>query len=66
MDANGKINGKTPIFNDVSSFLWCKMNVCPRDTILNVVKKFYNSEEISSARDVLYNSVPENQKRETS
>ena len=58
MDADVNINGKTPTFNDVLSFLWRKMNVCPQDTILNVVKKFYKSEEISSARGNLCKSVP--------
>ena len=44
MDDDGKINGK---------FVWNKVNVSPRDTLLNLVKLFYKQEEVFEARDVL-------------
>ena len=63
MDEEGKINGKYPVFSDVLAFLWCKMKMCPRDTLLYVIKSFYNRESIVAARDLLYNHVPEGEVR---
>ena len=54
----GKINGKYPIFNDILTFLWCKMKLCPRDNLLHVTKVFYKRDDIISARDVLYEKFP--------
>ena len=51
-DDDGKINGKFPVFNDLLAFMWCKMNIVPRDTLLNTMKSFYRYEELVSARDL--------------
>ena len=63
MDEDGRINGKLPVFNDLLAFVWNKMEVAPRDTLLNVVKSFYKQEEVFKARDVLFSSIPETGKR---
>ena len=55
---DGKINGKYPIFNDILTFLWCKMKLCPRDNLLQIAKSFYKREEIVTARDLLYEKYP--------
>ena len=58
MGDEGKINGKYPIFNDILTFLWCKMKQCPRDTLLQIAKSFYKRDEIVESRDLLYENVP--------
>ena len=57
MEPDGKIDGKFPIFDNVLAFIWCKMNICPRDTLLAVVQKFYKHEDILRARDLLFTRV---------
>ena len=47
------MDGKKPIFNDVLAFIWCKMDVIPRDTLLETVRKFYSLEVLIKARDLL-------------
>ena len=46
------------IFNDLLTFLWCKMKLCPRDTLLHTIKMFYKREEVMIARDLLYDKLP--------
>ena len=58
MHNNGKVNDKYPIFNDLICFMWCKMKLCAKDVLLNILKQFYKSEEIMKARDVLYEEFP--------
>ena len=58
MAEEGKIDGKYPIFNDILCFLWCKMKLCPRDTLLNILQQFYKAEDITKARDVLFVKIP--------
>ena len=62
-DADGKIRGKFSIFDDMLAFLWCKMNVAPKDTLLDVLKSFYKSEEIAKSRDLFFSKVPDNSSR---
>ena len=52
-----------PVFNDVLTFLWCKMKLCPRDTLIQVTKSFYKREEVVVARDLLYDMFPGNENR---
>ena len=54
MGDDGKVDGKYPTFNDLLTFLWCKMKLCPRDTLLQVTKAFYKRDEVIAAKDVLY------------
>ena len=58
-DKDGKIKGKFPVFNDLLAFLWSKMNVSPRDTLLNVLKTFYKDDDIVKARDLLFRTLPD-------
>ena len=58
MSEEGRVNGKYPIFNDILTFLWCKMKLCPRDTLLHATKSFYKREEVITARDLLYEKYP--------
>ena len=55
---DGKVDGKYPIFNDILTFLWCKMKMCPRDNLLYITKTFYKREDIITARDLLYEKCP--------
>ena len=59
MVEDGKVNGKYPIFSDILAFLWCKMKLCPRETLLHVTKSFYKRDEIVMARDLLYSKFPD-------
>ena len=47
------------IFNDILAFLWFKMKICPRDSLLSIVKSYYSVKDIVTARDILYDNVPE-------
>ena len=58
MEADGKVNGKYPIYNDLLCFLWCKMKFSPRDILLNVIKQYYKAEQVVKARDEFDLSVP--------
>ena len=62
-DEDGKINGKFPIFDDLLAFLWSKMNVSPRDTLLNVLKTFYKPDDIAKSRDLLFRKLPDSTTR---
>ena len=46
------LDGKTPVFNDLLAFIWCKMDIVPRDTLLEVVKNYYKYDIVLAARDV--------------
>ena len=58
-DEDGKVNGKFPIFDDLLAFMWCKINVCPCETLLNTVKSFYKVCDITKARDTFDRRVPD-------
>ena len=60
---DGKLNGKFPIFDDLLAFLWSKMNVAPKDTLLDVLKSFYKSDDIAKSRDLLFSKLPDNSTR---
>ena len=62
-DEEGKLNGKFPIFDDLLAFLWSEMNVAPKDTLLDVLKSFYKSDDIAKSRDLLFSKVPDNSSR---
>ena len=55
---DGKISGKFPVFNDLLCFMWCKLQLCAKDVLLNIMKQFYKSDEIMKARDRLYEEYP--------
>ena len=57
MDDNGKINGLTPIFNDLLAFIWNKMSNCPCEPLLKAVRNFYKTDDVTAARDLLYDKV---------
>lgn len=63
MDEDGKIDGKRPVFNDILAFIWNKMQTCPKEPLLKVAKDFYKIEEISSARNLLFTTVPSDTRR---
>ena len=65
MEADGKIDGKFPIFDDILAFIYFKMDICPRDTLLSTVKLFYKANDIAKSRDILYHRVPESNGRRT-
>ena len=46
------------IINDLLTFMWCKMKLCPRDTLLHIIKCFYKREDVMLARDLLYDKLP--------
>ena len=58
MHVEGKINNKYPIFNDLLTFMWCKMKLCAKDVLINILKQYYQSAEIMKARDVAYEEFP--------
>ena len=63
MDGNGRINGKTPIFNELLAFIWNKMGVCPQAPLLRATKDFYKPEDIVEARNLLHSHVPSDKRR---
>lgn len=62
-DSDGKINGKFPIFDDMLTFIWCKMRMSPCDTLIDVVKSFYKAGDIVKSRDLLFRKLPDNSER---
>ena len=62
-DGDGKVNSKFPNFDDMLAFIWCKMKVCPCDTLLNVVKSFYKACDIVKSRDLLFRRLPDSPER---
>ena len=63
MDEDGKVDGKVPIYDDLLAFLWCKMNTCPCETLINVVKSFYKHTDVVKARDLFFRRVPDSAER---
>ena len=59
LDSDGKLDGKTPIFNDVLSFMWNKMSRCAGDPLVKACNDFYEIEAIRQARNLLFATVPE-------
>ena len=53
MEEKGKLNGKYPVFNDILAFVWCKMNIVPRNSLLAAVKSHYKYCEVVVAWDLL-------------
>ena len=54
MDKDGKINGKTPVFNDVLAFVYSKAKSSDVRTLVEVIADFYSLEDLREARDLLY------------
>ena len=54
MDENGKIKGKTPIFNEVLAFIYSKIGSSDVKNIADVVSTFYIMEDLKEARDILF------------
>lgn len=63
LDGDGKIEDKTPIFNDLLAFIWNKMGVCSRDHLVKAALEFYKMDFIKSARDLLHKCSPSDQRR---
>ena len=59
MEDDGKVGGKIPILDDILAFMWCKMNTCPCETLLNVVKTFYKVADVVKARDTYFRRLPD-------
>lgn len=57
------MKGKFPIFDDILTFIWCKMKICPYDTLSDTVKSFYKSADICKARDLLFQKIPDDSAR---
>ena len=51
-DEDGKIDGKFPVFNDVLAFMFCKMDVSPKNTLIEAMANFYSIDELKAARDL--------------
>ena len=49
---DGKINGRYPIFNNALAFMWCKIDVSPKDTLISAMKDFYSQDDLKIARDI--------------
>ena len=54
MDADGKINGKTPVFNDILAFVYSKLKLFDISTLVGVITAYYSIEDLREARDLLY------------
>ena len=50
---------KPPLLDDLIAFMWCKMQICPRDTLLGVMLKFYDLNSVTQSRDKLFAYIPE-------
>ena len=59
IDGNGSMVSGTPCFNDILAFMAAKMKVCPRDTLVGIMKSFYRHEDLAKARDILFGRLPE-------
>ena len=59
-DDDEKIRRKLPIFDDMFTFTWCKINVCPRETLINTIKSFYIMCDITKERYTFDSRVPDN------
>ena len=59
LDPDGKLDGKTPVFNDVLAVMWNKMCRCPRDPLVKACVEFYQLNDIQGARDLFHRVVPE-------
>ena len=53
------MDSEPPLLDDLIAFLWCKMQICPRDTLLNVIREFYEPSVIVQSRDKLFAHIPE-------
>ena len=58
VEGDGKVNGKFPIYDDLLACIWCKMKICPKDTLLGAMKNFYKLGSITASRDMLFERVP--------
>ena len=59
LDSDGKLDGKTPVFNDLLAFIWNKMCRCPRDPLVKIAVDFFQLNDIQEARDLYHKVVPE-------
>ncbi|KAB7498115.1 Zinc finger protein [Armadillidium nasatum] len=53
-----KMHGQTIVINDLLSFLTCKINTVPKETLLSVINEYYPKNVISEAHKVLLSSLP--------
>ena len=60
---DGEANGKITIFDDMLAFMWCKIEICPCGTLLNVVKTFYKAPDIAKSRNLLFRRIPDSSER---
>ena len=51
-EGESKINGRYPVFNDALAFLWCKMDIAPKDTLIGAMKDSYSLQELKIAREI--------------
>ena len=46
------------ILDDLLTYVFCKLTICPKDTLIAAVAGFYSKSDIKEARDKLFNNVP--------
>ena len=56
-EGESKINERYPVFNDALAFLWCKMDIAPKDTLIGAMKDFYSLHELKIVSDILNGSA---------
>ena len=52
-DDNGTI-----IIDDLLTFMWCKITICPRDTLINCILSYYDHDVIVKSRELFFQKVP--------
>ena len=62
MDRDGKVKGKTPVFNDILAYVSSRMKFCNPSTLVEVILTYYTVEELREARDILYFLIDPNAK----
>ena len=48
----------SPILDDLLTFVRCKMDICPKETLVDTVKRFYDYKALVSSRDLLFAAIP--------
>ena len=57
MDEERKINGRTPVFNDVLAFVHSKVKLCTECTLVDVISTFYPIEDLEEAKNILFDLI---------
>ena len=54
MDENGKINGMTPVLNDILAFVSSKIKYSDIQPMVDVISNFYLTEDLKEAWGMLH------------